>query len=321
MLGNEHDSNHVMIQVNCYGYTYWLVVDTMELIVMVLLLELKNCPLTEFSFPSKFNHLREFIISLYLFEVNQRQQQCGLLVSKPRKIRMVQWRLPNIPYCSCHCWISHRAGWKMCVGISVGQTTSQSKNMLTYIEFGPCSERCLTPWNTAFREVGKLLCQRQGEGSPFPSAEGGRHRYQQWDKGLLSLWLASTAALHSHASEGHMDTFWSRIKRKQQQFCQGKWSGENIRQKTIILIWAPLPVWASNCVYDSGHFHHRPRPQPTPLTQTRCAQDGDVRFPYKTPFTHLFFFISWLTVFNLFQTRNWLFFWLFSAPFWSTECN
>lgn len=128
-----------------------------------------NCPLTEFSFPPQFNCLREFIISFYLFEVNRRQQQCGLLFTKSRnKIRMVQWQQPNIPYCSSHCWTSHRAGWKMCVGTSVGQTTSQSKNMLTYIEFGPCSECCLTPWNIASREVGKLLCQRQGEVSHFP---------------------------------------------------------------------------------------------------------------------------------------------------------
>lgn len=151
-----------------------------------------NCPLTEFSFPPQFNCLREFIISFYLFEVNRRQQQCGLLFTKSRnKIRMVQWQQPNIPYCSSHCWTSHRAGWKMCVGTSVGQTTSQSKNMLTYIEFGPCSECCLTPWNIASREVGKLLCQRQGEVSPFPSAEGGRHCYKWRDasyKGLLSLW-------------------------------------------------------------------------------------------------------------------------------------
>lgn len=180
--------------------------------------------------------------------------------------------------------ISHRAGWRMCVGTSVGQTTSQSKNMLTYIEFGPCSECCLTPWNTASREVGKLLCQRQGEGSAFPSAEWGRHRYQHGDvfyKGLLSLWHSSTAAQDSQTSEGQMDTFRSRIKRKR-QLCQGKWNEENITQKTIILIWAPLPVLAWNCRYHSGRLHHRPQPHPNPLTHTRCcAQEGRVRFPYK----------------------------------------
>lgn len=164
---------------------------------------------------------------------------------------MVQWRLPNISYCSCHCWISHIAGWEMCVGISVGQTTSQSKNTLTYIEFGPCSKCCLTPWNTASRDAEKLLCQRQGEGSPFPSLEKGRLRYQQ--RGLLQVTTFSLTPKEQNCHR-HLKAKWVNSEaelRESSSSIKENWSGENISQRTINLgstssfsLKLNVPLWA-----------------------------------------------------------------------------
>lgn len=122
-----------------------------------------------------------------------------------------------------------------------GQTTSQSKNKLTPIESGPCSECCQPPWMPCMQVGGEL----RGVSSPLPAWGDRRHCYQQWDivdKRLLPLLYPRTCTkMFKHLKTGKIGKFCSRTMRESSSLCI-KESGENIRQKTIILSWAPFPV-------------------------------------------------------------------------------
>lgn len=94
---------------------------------------IKNCP-DRIILLSKFNTFREFIISLYLFEVKQGSSLAFYLPSLRNRIVMVQWKHSLTP-CSVHATaelptkLDQRCAW----ALLFGQTTRWSKNMLTYI--------------------------------------------------------------------------------------------------------------------------------------------------------------------------------------------